>query len=581
MDVTLPFLKDEPKPVVLVGENGSGKTIVLSHIVNGLIMAKDLVYPETPEVETNRVYKLRDNSYIHTDRDFYFSRIDFKDDLYVTEFRTRLLKNQYQDEPIGINESTRDSWDSLKADSNDHQDTTIKKNNEQIIRDTIQKNCVLYFPANRFEEPAWLNERNLTSYADLTESEYIVGYTARKIVNTMVLKENQDWLYGLAYDMQAFEINLLPFGSSSLRLFGGHRGPATDVFNLALRVVREILGDQGYRFGIGFRHSRTVSLMRNDINVVPNIFQLSAGETSLLNLFLSILRDYDATSITFSQPEEIAGIVVVDEIDLHLHSRFQFDVLPKLIKMFPRIQFIVTTHSPLFVLGLRNCLGEEGFSLLRLPSGQSISPEEFGEFESAYQSFAYTERFLSDVSIAIERSQLPVVYVDGDTDVDYLHRAAQLLDQEWILEKLNLHGANGEGNLNKIWEAGRADNFPTQRMVLMYDSENRGLDSNRGNLFRRKIPIQSEHLVEKGIENLFDENTLRKALRHKPAFIDIISESGIRRGVQICAQESWMVNGDEKRNLCDWLCENGTQDDFRHFHSVFEILVETLNLVRE
>ena len=59
LDITLPFEGDSPKPVLLVGENGSGKSILLSHIVNGLVSAKDVAYPETPEVETGRVYKLR------------------------------------------------------------------------------------------------------------------------------------------------------------------------------------------------------------------------------------------------------------------------------------------------------------------------------------------------------------------------------------------------------------------------------------------------------------------------------------------------------------------------------------------
>ncbi|MCI0493610.1 AAA family ATPase [candidate division KSB1 bacterium] len=43
------------------------------------------------------------------------------------------------------------------------------------------------------------------------------------------------------------------------------------------------------------------------------------------------------------------GIVMVDEIDLHLHPKWQMTVLPTLGKTFPNIQFIVTSHSPLLV----------------------------------------------------------------------------------------------------------------------------------------------------------------------------------------------------------------------------------------
>ena len=78
-DIELPFESDVPKPVLLVGGNGSGKSIVLSHIVNGLISAQSETYPGTPEVEQSRVYKYRSSSYIRSEREFYFAKVDFKE----------------------------------------------------------------------------------------------------------------------------------------------------------------------------------------------------------------------------------------------------------------------------------------------------------------------------------------------------------------------------------------------------------------------------------------------------------------------------------------------------------------------
>ena len=63
IDISLPFEEEVPKPVVLVGENGSGKSILLSHIVNGLLVAQQIAYPESPEVDTGKVYKLRSSTY--------------------------------------------------------------------------------------------------------------------------------------------------------------------------------------------------------------------------------------------------------------------------------------------------------------------------------------------------------------------------------------------------------------------------------------------------------------------------------------------------------------------------------------
>ena len=70
--------------------------------------------------------------------------------------------------------------------------------------------------------------------------------------------------------------------------------------------------------------------------IVPNIFQLSSGETSLFDIFLSILRDFELSGSQFSNAADIRGIVVVDEMDLHLHAVHQHEVLPSLIGMFPK-----------------------------------------------------------------------------------------------------------------------------------------------------------------------------------------------------------------------------------------------------
>ena len=72
LDIKLPFDDDHPKPVVLVGENGSGKSIVLSHIVNGMLEAKHDAYPESRELDDNKVFKIRDSQYIAVGSEYYY-----------------------------------------------------------------------------------------------------------------------------------------------------------------------------------------------------------------------------------------------------------------------------------------------------------------------------------------------------------------------------------------------------------------------------------------------------------------------------------------------------------------------------
>lgn len=48
-------------------------------------------------------------------------------------------------------------------------------------------------------------------------------------------------------------------------------------------------------------------------------------------------------------PDQLTGVALIDEIDAHLHLSLQRKILPFLTKSFPKVQFIITTHSP-FVL---------------------------------------------------------------------------------------------------------------------------------------------------------------------------------------------------------------------------------------
>ena len=162
-------------------------------------------------------------------------------------------------------------------------------------------------------------------------------------------------MFDLIYDRTAFEIQTtsfpLPIADSEQRiplpLFLGFSGNATNIYEIVLQIVRKILDAvPNVRFGIGGRLNRVVSLEEGETKqIVPNIFQLSSGETSLLDIFLSILRDFDLSGTSFSKAEEVRGTVIVDEIDLHLHAIHQYTVLPNLIQMFPGVQFIFYPFS--------------------------------------------------------------------------------------------------------------------------------------------------------------------------------------------------------------------------------------------
>jgi predicted ATP-binding protein involved in virulence len=80
-----------------------------------------------------------------------------------------------------------------------------------------------------------------------------------------------------------------------------------------------------------------------------NILQLSQGEKSLLALVGDIARRLAIMNPGLAKPLDGEGIVLIDEIDLHLHPRWQRTIVRRLREAFPNCQFILTTHSPLVV----------------------------------------------------------------------------------------------------------------------------------------------------------------------------------------------------------------------------------------
>lgn len=74
--------------------------------------------------------------------------------------------------------------------------------------------------------------------------------------------------------------------------------------------------------------------------------QLSDGEKNLIALVGDIARRLAIANPNSKKPLSGEGIILIDEIDLHLHPSWQRLMIPQLQKVFPNCQFIITTHSP-------------------------------------------------------------------------------------------------------------------------------------------------------------------------------------------------------------------------------------------
>lgn len=87
-----------------------------------------------------------------------------------------------------------------------------------------------------------------------------------------------------------------------------------------------------------------------------NVAQLSQGEKSLMALVGDIARRLAIMNPALRNPLEGQGVVLIDEVDLHLHPKWQRQLIQQLTTTFPNCQFILTTHSPLVISDTKDVL---------------------------------------------------------------------------------------------------------------------------------------------------------------------------------------------------------------------------------
>lgn len=125
----------------------------------------------------------------------------------------------------------------------------------------------------------------------------------------------------------------------------------TDAYQLikvvqkAVDIILQPLGWQKLEYSEQYSQSL---IMQHQVQGIMKVSQLSDGIKNMLGMVADIayrcalLNSHLGTQAA----EETTGVVMIDEVDMHLHPQWQQTVLSSLTQAFPRLQFIVTTHSP-------------------------------------------------------------------------------------------------------------------------------------------------------------------------------------------------------------------------------------------
>jgi len=119
--------------------------------------------------------------------------------------------------------------------------------------------------------------------------------------------------------------------------------------NAAIGALENCIG-----FKFDFEQSRVMVEFEGDVSVPFE--HLSDGQRTILGLFCDIARRAAILNphLKGDASSKTKGVVLIDELDLHLHPKWQRRVVEDLRHVFPNIQFICTTHSPFLIQSLRS-----------------------------------------------------------------------------------------------------------------------------------------------------------------------------------------------------------------------------------
>lgn len=429
-----------PKPLILVGENGTGKSTILSNIVDSFYEIAGKAYRNVNEnIESGgyQYFKSIIPGEIHIGKQEMFSCVLFKSEgkVFPYFFKSGNLKEDFVSEKLpGVSLSGL-SW----KNSESFKGVSIKREEVEKI---FGSNVICYFGPDRYEKPEWMGNKYYenSKMMHFAIEQKIFGTLDNEITVSNVAKANLRWLLDIIADSREDFCNEAYLHNN--KIYNLIRDPANliklsetySVKQTLEKIMSSILGIE-IQFALNSRKARGSRFLIRRVGdkspIVHSFDSLSTGQLALFNMFATIIRYADNNNANNGLSlEGITGIVVIDEIELHLHSKLQIEVLPKLIRLFPKIQFIITSHAPLFLLGMEDTFEEGGFDVYELPDAKKITAERFSEFKNAfryYQDTSAHEKEISETLRQASNGKKAIVITEGPADWKHMKAAYQAL----------------------------------------------------------------------------------------------------------------------------------------------------------
>lgn len=296
-DIEIPLSETERKHLILTGKNGSGKTSIIKELVNFFEYLLHSNFTLKTEI-TKEI-----NSFIEAHKKA------------INNGKMKFASN-IQDS-IEFNKIQLKNWSAAYADC-DYFELREKYKNSNFI--------ISYYPAERRSK----NEvSNTIETITINDTYSVKDRPGIKLVKYMVAKKAT----------QAFAQQK------------GNLEKSKEIEEWFIRfenILKKIFDDQDIKLDFDI-DSFKFSILQSghepfDFNT------MSDGYSAVFDIINDLIMRTEKKGAT------VEGIVLIDEIETHLHLELQKSILPFLTGMFPNIQFIVTTHSPFILNSIDNAV---------------------------------------------------------------------------------------------------------------------------------------------------------------------------------------------------------------------------------
>lgn len=293
-----------------------------------------------------------------------------------------------------------------------------------------------------------------------------------------------------------------------------------------------------------------------NLNFLSNSINANTLEIKDLGLGLQKLV-YILVNLLYYKP----SIALLNEPDTHMHPSMSQKLIEILPEFLPGTQFIITTHNPILI--------------------ESVSPSSviasFKDLNSEYFKFKNME---TDVDInrllkSIGSATKPVVAVEGIIDEKYILKAAELLKKDFILSQIKIITGNGS-ELDNLWKS--TTYIKDKEILFLYDSDRKINPESKRQCHRTCMDYYDDNPIKVGVENLFSQKLISRAIKDDSNFIDIQESKVTTRGVK-SSKTKYEINKNEKTNFCNWVIQNATKKDYANFESIFTQIEGYLNLL--